>query len=228
MDKKKVSKDYLIFITTLTVLCLACFIAFSVLVVNEYEFKMDVFNKVIAQNRVDGLTKFFKVFTHIGSFYTLAVLTIVGFCVLFFVLKKKRLAVFTTSSFVGVCLANYVLKRIIQRPRPMKFMIIAEHGFSFPSGHAMMTFAFFALAIYCVYKLIKNKPLKISLIALFSVLIISVSFSRIYLGVHYLSDILAGWLITFAIVAVFVALYKSKLFKFLKDEEKQNVKNNNV
>ena len=215
--EKKVSKDYLIFITTLTVLCFACFVAFAGLVVNEYEFKMDSFNSFIANNRADGLTNFLKIFTHIGSFYTLAILTIIGFCVLFFVYKKKRLATFSAGAFALVCLANFVLKKIIQRPRPTDYMLIAETGFSFPSGHAMMTFAFFALAIYCVFKLVKNKPLKVALTSLFVLLIVSISFSRIYLGVHYLSDILAGWMLTFVIVVVFVALYNSNIFKFLKD-----------
>lgn len=224
--KKKVSKDYLIFITTLTVLCLACFIAFSMLIVDEYTFKMDCFNGFIAKNRNDGLTSFFKVFTHLGSFYTLAVLAIAGLSVLYFVLKKKRFAVFSAVGFALVCLENYFTKQIVQRARPEKYMIIAETGFSFPSGHAMMTFAFFALAIYCVFKFLKNKPLKISLIALFVTLIVSISFSRIYLGVHYLSDILAGWMLTFVIIVLVVALYKSNLFKFLKDEDKKQVKTN--
>lgn len=218
--QKKFNKKLIISIILATISLLS-FLTLMILTMCDYNFKIDSFNDVVANNRDNVLTKFFKVFTHIGSFYTLAVMALIGVVLLFFVFKKKRLAIFTGGCFACVCVANFVIKQIVRRARPEHLMIIEETGYSFPSGHAMMTFAFFALLIYVVYKYVKNKPLKIILTVLFSLLIISVSFSRIYLGVHYFTDILAGWLITFAIVVTFIILYNSNLFVKRGTNEKE-------
>ena len=131
----------------------------------------------------------------------------VGVVLIWFVMKNKRLSVFYAGTFGLVCVANFILKQIVRRIRPEHLMIIEETGFSFPSGHAMMTFAFFALAIHFVWKTIGNKALKIILTSLFSAIILGIGFSRIYLGVHYLTDIIAGFLISFVIVIIFVMIY---------------------
>lgn len=197
------------------------FVLFMILAMCEYNFKIDSFNNFVANNRTDFMVKFLKMFTHLGSFYTLAMLTIVGFLVLFFVVKKKRLAVFSAGSFALVAILNFIFKQIVRRDRPFSLMIIDETGFSFPSGHAMMSFGFFAICAFVVCLLIKNKSLKISLICLFSTLMVFIGFSRIYLGVHYLSDILAGWLLSFSALICCWLVYRSKMFKFIKDDEKQ-------
>ena len=127
------------------------------------------------------------------------------------------MSVFYAGTFAIVCIANLVIKQIVRRARPEHLMIIKETGFSFPSGHAMMTFAFFAILIHFVCKTLKNKALKVSLVSIFSLLILAIGFSRIYLGVHYLTDIIAGFLISFVIVIVCLMVYNTKWFKFLKD-----------
>ena len=192
---------------------LVAFLVMMILVLNNYTFKIDKFDVVVAENRTSGWTSFFKYFTHIGSFYTLAVLAVIGVVLLFFVFKQKRLSIVSGVCFACVCVSNYIIKRIVERPRPLNLMIIKETGFSFPSGHTMMSFAFFGLLIWITAMLIKNKPLKISLISIFSVLVLMISFSRIYLGVHYLTDILAGWFVTLTIILVFAIIYYSKLFR---------------
>ena len=217
--QKKIGKN-LIAIISASVSALA-FLVFAVLILCDYNFKIDAFNNFVANNRTNGLTAFFKIFTHIGSFYTLAVLAVIGVVLLYFVLKKKRFAIFSGACFACVCIANFIIKQIVRRARPEHLMIIEETGFSFPSGHAMMTFAFFALAIYCVCVFVKNKTLKTILTTIFSILIVTVSFSRIYLGVHYLTDILAGWCVTLTIVIVFMLAYKSKLFSKRGENEKE-------
>ena len=217
--QKKINKN-LISIILASVSAVA-FLVLAILVLCDYSSKIDAFNNFVANNRTNGLTAFFKLFTHIGSFYTLAVLAIIGVVLLYFVFKQKRFAIFSGACFACVCIANFVIKQIVRRVRPENLMIIEETGFSFPSGHAMMTFAFFALAIWCVCKFIKNKSLKIILTIIFSILIVTVSFSRIYLGVHYLTDILAGWFVTFAIIVVFMLVHNTKLFTKRSENEKE-------
>ena len=103
---------------------------------------------------------------------------------------------------------NFSLKQIIQRPRPVGHRIINENGYSLPSGHSMVSMAFYGLLIYFIYKNIKNKYIKIVLITLLSILIISIGVSRIYLGVHYTSDVIAGFLVALSYLIIFVHIIK--------------------
>ena len=216
--QKKVNKSLITWISTASVALLS-FVVIAILVMCDYNFKIDKFNVVVANNRSGFWTSFLKIFTHFGSFYILAVLALIGVILIRFVMKNKRMSAFYAGTFAIVCIANFVIKQIVRRIRPEHLMIIEETGFSFPSGHAMMTTAFFALVIHFVWKTIRNKSLKITLISLFSAIVVLMGFSRIYLGVHYLTDILAGFLISFAIVVVCLIVYNTKLFKLLKDKE---------
>lgn len=220
--KKKINKG-LIVTSSITGIAFFAFLAIMILVLCDYNFFIDKFNVCISNNRTGFLTQFFKIFTHLGSFYALAVLALVGVLLIWFVMKNRRMSAFYAITFASVCIANFVVKQIVRRIRPEHLMIIEETGFSFPSGHAMMTFGFFAILIHFVLKTLKNKPLKITLISMFSLLIVGIGFSRIYLGVHYLTDIIAGFLISFVIVAVCLIIYNTKWIKFLKDKEPQEL-----
>lgn len=206
----------------LTVLALIGFLLIAILVMRGYNFKIDQFNISLANNRNNFWNGFFKIFTHIGALPIVAGISLLAVILIWFVMKNKRMSAFYAVCFACVCLANFILKKIVKRVRPEHLMLVEETGFSFPSGHAMLIFAFGALAIHFIWKTIQNKPLKIALISIVSALIGLVGFSRIYLGVHYLTDIIAGFLCSFVIVMAFIMLYNTKLFKFLKDKEKTN------
>lgn len=205
--QKKIDKKLILQIV-LTSLALLGFLVLMILTMCDYSFKIDRFNDVVANNRNSFWTGFFKIFTHLGSFYTLAVLALLGVILIWFVKKDKKTSIFYAICFGTVCIANFVIKQIVRRIRPEHLMIIEETGFSFPSGHAMMTFAFFFLLAHFVWFTIKNKTLRISLVVLFAFVIEAIGFSRIYLGVHYLTDILAGWLITYVIISIILILYR--------------------
>lgn len=103
-------------------------------------------------------------------------------------------------------LLNQILKNIVQRPRPTEFRMIDESGYSFPSGHSMASAAFYGFLIYLVYKKVKNKKLKITIITLLSLLIILIGISRIYLGVHYTSDVLAGFFVSISYLTIYISI----------------------
>lgn len=88
---------------------------------------------------------------------------------------------------------NVILKNLTLRDRPQFLPLVTENGYSFPSGHAMNSFVFYISLAYFMYHFTKNRALTIvcSLIALFAIGLIGMS--RIYLGVHYPTDVLAGW-----------------------------------
>ena len=100
-------------------------------------------------------------------------------------------------------LLNVVLKTIVQRPRPEGFRLVEETGFSFPSGHSMVAMAFFGLIIWLVWRYEASPRRRLALTACFSLVILMIGISRIYLGVHYASDVLGG----FCASLIWLALY---------------------
>lgn len=102
-----------------------------------------------------------------------------------------------------VVLINQVLKFIIQRPRPDGFRLATASGFSFPSGHSMVAMAFFGLLAWFVWRYEKDRRQRGFLLAAFAFIIVMVGVSRVYLGVHYASDVIGG----FCLSIIWLALY---------------------
>ena len=177
----------------------------------------DVFNKEIMNGDIVGYklistflisdfaTPIAKFITNFGGAIFLAVLTII----LFILIKNKKIGVSIFSNLAIITALNQLLKNILQRPR--EYRIIEETGYSFPSGHSMISMAFYGYIIYLIYKYVKNKYIKWFSIVLLSILICSIGISRIYLGVHYTSDVLGGFLISIS----YLVIYISAVNKFL-------------
>ena len=125
--------------------------------------------------------------------------------------KKNRW--FITIDLVGVTLVNQVIKHIIRRPRPNVLRLVEESGYSFPSGHSMVSMAFYGIIIYLVYKNVSNKYLKWILIILLSLLILSIGFSRIYVGVHYFTDVAGGFLLGLAYLIIYINICNKRIGK---------------
>lgn len=178
----------------------------------------DVFNKEIMNGDIVGYklistflisdfaTPIAKFITNFGGAIFLTVLTII----LFILIKNKKIGLSIFSNLVIITALNQLLKNILQRPRPT-YRIIEETGYSFPSGHSMISMAFYGYIIYLIYKYVKNKYIKWISIVLLSILICSIGISRIYLGVHYTSDVLGGFLISVS----YLVIYISAVNKFL-------------
>jgi undecaprenyl-diphosphatase len=117
----------------------------------------------------------------------------VGFVLL---LRRDRLMLLGwVGAFVGVGVLNAVLKRIIHRPRPA-YATAFLHGtsFSFPSGHAMGSLVGYGMLTYLVLVLwVKRRSLQVALVIIASILILAIGLSRLYLGVHYFSDVVGGY-----------------------------------
>ena len=179
----------------------------------------DVFNKEIMSGDIIGYklvstflisdfaTPIAKFITNFGGAIFLIALTIV----LLVLIKNKKIGISIFSNLVIVTILNQLLKAILQRPRPTEYRIVEETGYSFPSGHSMVSMAFYGYLIYLIYKYVKNKYIKWISIVLLSILVCSIGISRIYLGVHYTSDVLGGFLISMA----YLVIYISAVNKFL-------------
>jgi membrane-associated phospholipid phosphatase len=102
-----------------------------------------------------------------------------------------RIAAISLSS-LGLML---LLKTLFRRKRPLAPLLSAAKGLSFPSGHAIMSVTFYGQLIYILFKTIQDPGLKIFLAVFLSLLIMLIGFSRVYLRVHYVSDVLAGFIV---------------------------------
>ena len=125
--------------------------------------------------------------------------------ILVILIKNKKIGLSIFSNLIIITVLNQLLKRILQRPRPTEFRIIEETGYSFPSGHSMVSMAFYGYLIYLIYKYVKNKYVKWISIVLLSILICAIGVSRIYLGVHYTSDVLGGFLVSISYLILFIS-----------------------
>lgn len=160
--------------------------------------------------RSDALTPFMEAFTSLASVVVLAVMA----AVIAALAPGKAPGWCVAVNLVCVVLLNTVLKVIVQRPRPDGFRLISETGYSFPSGHSMVSMAFFGLLIWMVWRYHRKDVMRIVWCVVFGLVIAMVGISRIYLGVHYASDVLAGfcvslvWLIFYVrcVAPLFVAV----------------------
>lgn len=224
-EKEKIMKENVIkFIKNnwrwmLLFICLIGFLALA-----EEVFHQEIMNgDIVGYDIISKLFKF-NVSTPIAKFITNfggAIFVISLTTILFFVIKDKKIGISIITNLGIVTILNQIIKFIMQRPRPTEFRIIEETGYSFPSGHSMVSLAFYGYLIYLIYKYINNKHLKRTLIIILSVLICIIGVSRIYLGVHYTSDVLGGFLISFAYLIIYIELVNKFVLEKNKDDRKE-------
>lgn len=189
--------------------CLIGFLALAEDVFHKEIMKGDIIGYELVSRFLIGdvATPVAKVITQLGGAIFLITLTII----LILFIKNKKIGISIFSNLAIITVLNQILKRILQRPRPTEFRIIEEAGYSFPSGHSMVSMAFYGYLIYLIYRYIENKYIKWLLIVLLSILICLIGISRIYLGVHYTSDVLGGFLLSISYLVVYISLIKKIL-----------------
>ena len=163
-----------------------------------------IYKLIVLSMRNDVLTIIFKAMTNLGGAYCLIIIAIL--CAIF--IKNKKIAFAIPINLILSTMLNLVLKNIVERPRPIGYRLIDETGYSFPSGHSMISAAFYGLIIYFIWKNVKNIKLKYISCILLSLLILLIGISRIYLGVHYASDVIGGFTISIAYLIIFTTTLK--------------------
>ena len=170
-----------------------------------FEFDSVVYNFLV-NNRNEALNNFFKIITQFGSALVLIIITIL--CVIF--IRDKKYKILVPANLVTIAIINIVLKNFFLRPRPNELRLIEETGYSFPSGHAMASTAFYGLLIYIVHEKVENRILRNTICIMLGLLILLISISRIYVGVHYTSDVIAGTCFSIAYLILITRLIKSQ------------------
>lgn len=191
------------------VLALLIFGVLAYLVTNNQTGDLDssVYS-IVTFSKTDFLTGFYKFITFFASEIMVGLISLV-FILIF---KNKRYGVFAIVNAVNIVVLNIVLKLIFMRDRPYDLMIINESGYSFPSGHAMAALGFYGFIIYLIWHFNLSKKAKIIFTILLAILILLIGVSRIYLGVHYASDVLAGYMVS----TIYLILYITFVSKHLQ------------
>ncbi|MGV2942041.1 phosphatase PAP2 family protein [Mesobacillus sp. LC4] len=174
---------------------LLCFIMMSYLVQADHLVNFDKTVIDMVQGLEAGvLTAAMKFFTYIGSTRLIIILTIPIFLFLFFVLRLRgEILIFLAVVYITPIL-NRLLKLYFLRARPDFHRLIEIGGYSFPSGHAMNAFSFYSILAFLLWRHVPTRPGRIVVILFSSLMIFAIGISRIYLGVHYPSDIIGGFL----------------------------------
>lgn len=154
----------------------------------------------------ESITPVFKILTHLGS----AVFLIGSAVLTLLFIKDKNYFINVSLNLSIVYVLSVIFKNFIKRERPLDSLIPIPSDYSFPSGHTMCSVAFYGFLIYLVNKHVKNKILKVMLNVLFVLSIVLVAFSRLYLGVHYLSDVIIGALLGILSLLMYINYVKKE------------------
>lgn len=157
--------------------------------------------------RSPKLTEYFIFVTNVGDFYGYVIVLGIFTLMSIFVFKHWKYTVQIVLVLLLSAVSNLILKRFIDRARPGIEHMVSVETLSYPSGHAMSAMAFYGFLMYLFYRFKINLFLKIGVILLLGILILSIGLSRIYLGVHFPSDIAGGYIAGFIWVVFCILLF---------------------
>ena len=182
-------------------LCLILFITIMIFVIIKNDLYIDEYGySLISKLKSSDMTNIIKIITNIGGTIIIVVVTMLSL----FIFRNKKINICIILNLLGIFILNNVLiKNIIARDRPTGINIIEENGYSFPSGHTAISTVVYGYLIYLIYNYVSNKKLKYALISILSIIILVVGLTRIYLGVHYTSDVLGGYLLGISYLLIF-------------------------
>ena len=164
---------------------------------------------IIISSKSDVMTMFMTIITMMCNTEFIIVATLL--LVLF--IKNKKMGGMIASNVVLCSVINTIIKHIFLRPRPVGIKLIEQGGYSFPSGHSMMAVAFYGLLIYIIWNTKWKNVWKIFTTTLLVILILLIGISRIYVGVHFASDVIAGLSISLSYLIIFIELIYKRVIK---------------
>lgn len=158
-----------------------------------------------------ALTTLAEALSFLGSTTTVIVLAVGIVVFLWAVLGHRKELLLFIVVLGGSALLNRILKAVFQRERPDIYRLAEETGYSFPSGHSMAAFALYGALAYLLWAHTASNKGRTALVAVCLLLTLGIGLSRIYLGVHYPSDILGGYFASGVWLALTVGIYRRTL-----------------
>lgn len=157
--------------------------------------------------RTSELTSVFKFFTFLAGWQMIVIIASVTFFLLIW-LKQRFSALIFATTLAFAELIGLALKELVARPRPNPALSIAtESSYSFPSGHTLAATVIFGMIAYFLTKSVRLRLNKFLIFLIYAITVVAVGLSRIYLGVHYPSDVVASLLLGALIMGIFVASF---------------------
>lgn len=155
-----------------------------------------------------SVTQVMLFITFFGSSYFLmpAYLILIGYFLLF--KKNRKLSLDVAAVGITSTIILFSLKAIFHRNRPLDPLVQKVNGFSFPSGHSFSSFTFFGLLIYILWNTTMNPVLRWVLSILFFLFAAAIALSRVYLHVHFASDVLAGFFLCLVWLTITISVLK--------------------
>lgn len=182
----------------------------------------DAITDFIISFRTPVLNDFFVFITDMGDVYAYIIMTTIAAIFFFYKLKNKKFIFQLVGVLVLSALANIALKKAFDRARPtIEHMVVIE-TLSYPSGHAMSAMAFYGFLTYLIFKIKMSKILRTFLAVLFIFLILAIGISRIYLGVHFPTDVAGGFIAGLIWVALCIILFN--IIDLLRQRKKRRRK----
>jgi len=206
MIKKIFKENYLYIIVIVFIVLLFHFVINSNISNSIIELD-NTFFEIINDYRSDFLNTIFKILTCFGNIY-IPVLIIIAMLIFY---KNKWFGLLQGGCYAIAGIITYLSKILIARPRPIEALIKIPSSYSFPSGHTLTSIVFYVILTYLLTIKCK-KETRNSLIILATIFALLISFSRPYLGVHYLSDIIGGMILSVPILFMLINII-NKNFK---------------
>lgn len=175
-------------------------------------FDQNIYEALISL-KTDSVTDMFII---ISDIIYLVVLISILFLLLY---RDKKVSFLVLINLVLSFLLSSGLKFMFRRSRPIDIALVTEHGYSMPSSHAMVSVSFFGLIFYIIYKNYPKGKFKTFMLLFLLFYILMIGLSRIYLGVHYASDVLLGFTIGIIYLIIFVTHFDSLLIFEKKDKK---------
>jgi len=190
---------------TFLIISLISFILFIILLLNINNISAvdKLINSDIANMQFPFLVSISKIIGIIFDPTYIIIASVITSIVLF--IRKKKQALFFGITMIISGIILYAAKELIGRTRPEN-ALASESLLSFPSGHALVSAVLVFFIIYCLVSKIKSRKKRIILDVLLIIAVLLIGFSRIYLNVHWLSDVLAGWLLGLAVFSGAIAV----------------------
>ena len=180
-----------------------CFFFLSIFIINGNTIFFDV--PFYEWLRAFPLENFFKFVTDFGGVFWICLFILIALIFL----KSNKDRKLLVAVMVVEAVSNILLKYFFSRERPGFPHLVEESGYSFPSGHTMAATAFSFLMIYFIWESKLSKAKKVLLTLLFLSYVAIIGLSRIYLGVHFTSDVIGGFCVSLGLVsfAIFLSSY---------------------
>lgn len=192
----------------MVVLTIGSFIGFAIFLIMIQLGTMqrweEAFALQIIQSRTPSLTRMMHFFTNLGKAFPTVAIALLLFA---FPSSRADLAPKTSVSIFIVSAAAYLIKRIVRRDRPIDHRLVEEKDHSFPSAHAATSAAMYGTIALNLGQLVPSAVIPMTLLAI--LLSFMIGFSRVYLGIHFLTDVIGGWLLGAGVAGLVTLLMNS-------------------